>query len=40
MTHGPATVPSTNDLVVLRDVEFDYGSRTVLRDVDLTVQRG
>ena len=40
MTHGPATVPSTNDLVVLRDVKFDYGSRTVLRDVDLTVQRG
>ena len=40
MTHGPANVPSTNDLVVLRDVKFDYGSRTVLRDVDLTVQRG
>ena len=40
MMHGPATVSSANDLVVLRDVKFGYGSRTVLRDVDLTVQRG
>ena len=32
--------PSDTDLVTLRDVKFGYGSRLVLRDVDLSVPRG
>ena len=32
--------PAASDLVTLRDVEFGYGSRLVLRDIDLTVPRG
>src|SRR5437762_13652068 len=32
--------PDPADVVVLRDVSFGYGSRLVLRDIDLTVPRG
>ena len=32
--------PAASDLVTLRDVKFAYGTRPVLRDINLTVPRG
>ena len=37
---SPIDSPCSNALVTLEDVSFGYGSRLVLRDVDLTVPKG
>lgn len=37
---SPLDSPCPNALVTLEDVSFGYGSRLVLRDVDLTVPKG